>query len=233
MKIYWFGHLQRLTWQALKYAGAPRAERTSMIESNTGNSNPDPEETSTPNIINTESYKGRIETLMLVSTLLVTVTFTAGLITLPGSDNSGTKPKEGMKVLFHIFVISNTLAMYSSTSVVVALIWSHLGDLKLVIASLKYTVPMLGLSLVMVSVAFMTGVYLVVSKHTWLANSVLVLGSIGVLTVFVLFAPLYSPSSVNHRIIRYIFYYPFCLLIKVSKSDIEYETENQKTKREN
>lgn len=74
-----------------------------------------------------EFHKDRINNLMLVSTLIVTVTFAAGLMS-PGSDDSSEK-NQGM---FNTFVIANTIALYSSISIVVALIWAQFGDSDLV-----------------------------------------------------------------------------------------------------
>lgn len=122
--------------------------------------------------------------------------------------------------MFHMFVIANTIALYSSITVVVTLIWAQLGDRELVIASFKLALPVLGLALAMVSIAFMAGAYLVASNlSVWLANSVLVLGVIGFLAFFLLFAPIFSPNSFQRRFVRYIIYYPFHLLIKVTERD--------------
>ncbi|PON32420.1 Protein accelerated cell death [Parasponia andersonii] len=189
---------QRLTWQALRIAGAPRAKKMSHHQN--------PASSGT----NNEFYKDRINTLTLVSTLVATLTFAAGL-TSPGNDDD-SKTNPGM---FHAFVITNAVALYSSISVVVALIWAQLGDRDLVLASLKFTLPVLGLSLAMVSLAFMAGAYLVAyTVSTGLAYSVLVLASLGFLTFFVIFIPLFTTSSLKHRFARYVYYYSFCLLVK-------------------
>ncbi|XP_071724312.1 protein ACCELERATED CELL DEATH 6-like [Rutidosis leptorrhynchoides] len=76
---------------------------------------------------NIQYYKDRVNTLLLVATLVATVTFAAGF-TVPGgysSDNSGKQ--EGMAVFlrqdcFKLFVFSDMIAMYSSVMVVVILI---------------------------------------------------------------------------------------------------------------
>ncbi|PON87825.1 Protein accelerated cell death [Trema orientale] len=215
---------ERLTWLALRNAGAPRAPHhsSSAVGSNFQDSRQTQEETA-----NTEFYKDRINTLILVSTLIVTITFAAGL-TSPsggggGNDSDSDEETTGWirKCMFHLFVLSNTVAMYTSITVVIALIWAQLGDHDLVLASLRYTVAMLGISLGMVAIAFMAGVYNVVinSSNIWLANSILVMGFIGFLALFALFAPLYSPASLKYRIGRYIFYYPFYLLTKVTQKD--------------
>ncbi|KAA8525042.1 hypothetical protein F0562_011464 [Nyssa sinensis] len=143
--------------------------------------------------------------------------------TMPGGYN-GSDPNKGLATMFekhtfHVFLISNTIAMYSSMVVAVVLIWAQLSDVNLIIASLKLALPLLGIALTMVSSTFMTGVYLVVNKLTWLANFILIIGLVFLLIVLVLFVPLFLPSSLNHKMLRYIFYYPFYLLILVTQNN--------------
>ncbi|KAL2927611.1 Protein ACCELERATED CELL DEATH 6 [Bienertia sinuspersici] len=86
---------------------------------------------------------------MLVATLVATVTFAAGF-TLPGGYNQSDKdPNVGMAVLpdkwaFKSFIICNTAALYSAILCVVTLIWAHLGDLKLILVSLKVCAALVG-----------------------------------------------------------------------------------------
>ncbi|XP_060672760.1 protein ACCELERATED CELL DEATH 6 [Ziziphus jujuba] len=221
---------ERLTWQALRHAGAPRAQST-IIGMPIDPQNSKPEEniveqvqTQTPYM---EFYKDRVNTLLLVATLIVTVTFAAGF-SVPGNDNDSSEPSHGImrsavysKFMFHTYIISNYIAFYSSSTAAVAIIWSQLGDLNLASTSLRFTVPLLGLALTMVSIAFMAGVYLVVSKNIGLATFVLVMGLIGILAISLAFAPLFFPSSSLHRIPRYILYYPFHLLVIVTRSDVD------------
>ncbi|KAM3741079.1 hypothetical protein ACB098_08G148800 [Castanea mollissima] len=212
---------ERLTWLALRYAGvshapSPRMDKDKeIITKNSQCSKP----RQTPNM---DNYKDRVNTLLLVATLVATVTFAAGF-TVPGG-NDDSDPHKGMAKflrhhLFQAFIISNTIAMYSSLTVVVALIWAQLGDLNLVIASLKFAVPILGLALIMVSSAFMTGSYLMVRGLHWLASIVLIIGPFFLLILTLLCLPLCLPSSLPHPIFRYIVYYPFCLLVIVTRSN--------------
>ncbi|KAA8524409.1 hypothetical protein F0562_010867 [Nyssa sinensis] len=234
---------QRLTWQALRYANVPRSKtqlsraqlkkqssrtqsmrQRSMTQSNTQNSRTQSNRQRSRNQSSVENYKDRVNTLLLVSMLVVTVTFAAGF-TMPGGYN-GSGPNEGLATMFekhtfHVFLISNTIAMYSSMAVAVVLIWAQLGDVSLIIVSMKLALPLLGIALTMVSSAFMAGVYLVVSKQIWLANFILIIGSLFLLAVMVLFAPLFLPSSLNHHVLRYIFYYPFYILVLVTESNAD------------
>ncbi|KAH7510756.1 hypothetical protein FEM48_ZijujUnG0092000 [Ziziphus jujuba var. spinosa] len=157
-------------------------------------------------------YDDRINTFILVAILVATVAFPAG-VTAPNNMTSSLVHN----AMFHVSVISNTIAMYSSIIVVVALIWSQLSDFDLVRASLQFAVPVLGLALAMMSIAFMAGVFLIVNENAMLSIFVLVFASIGILTMLVLFTPLFLPSSLPHRILRYVFYYPVLLLIKVTR----------------
>ncbi|CAL5423827.1 unnamed protein product [Camellia sinensis] len=96
---------------------------------------------------NMENYKERINTLMLVLTIIATVTFTAGF-TVPGGYKSSA-PVEGTATLlnsnyFKAFLISDTIAMYNSVIAIVTLIWAHLGDLNLVLFALRLVLPLLG-----------------------------------------------------------------------------------------
>ncbi|KAA8525053.1 hypothetical protein F0562_011453 [Nyssa sinensis] len=234
---------QRLTWQALRYANVPRSKtqlsraqlkkqssrtqsmrQRSMTQSNTQNSRTQSNTQRSRNKSSVENYKDRVNTLLLVAILVVTVTFAAGF-TMPGGYN-GSDPNKGLATMFekrafHVFLISNTIAMCSSMAVAVVLIWAQLGDVSLIIVSMKLALPLLGIALTMVSLAFMTGVYLVVSQQTWLAIFILIIGSLFLLTVMVLFVPLFLPSSLNHHVLRYIFYYPFYILVLVTESNAD------------
>ena len=168
-----------------------------------------------------DKYKDRVGTLLLVATLVATVTFAAAFTVPGGYNGSGGVATFLEKQMFQVFVICNTIAMYSAIAVVVTLIWAQLGDLNLIIAAFKLAVPIFGLALTMVSVAFMVGNYLVLRNLNWLAYLVLIIGSFVHLTLLILFSPLCFPSSLHHRFLRYILYYPFCLLIKVTRSDTD------------
>ncbi|GMP47153.1 hypothetical protein CsSME_00015043 [Camellia sinensis var. sinensis] len=122
---------------ALKSAGAPRSNHQKPNRHSSRKWKP-------PNM---ENYKERINTLMLVLTIIATVTFTAGF-TVPGGYKSSA-PVEGTATLlnnnyFKAFLISDTIAMYNSVIAIVTLIWAHLGDLNLVLFALRLVLPLLG-----------------------------------------------------------------------------------------
>ncbi|GAB2300200.1 hypothetical protein Dimus_034239 [Dionaea muscipula] len=196
---------ERLTKLVVTYAGAPRAPHPYKMNKKSM-------------LANFEGYKDRVNTLLLVATLVVTVTFAAG-ITVPGG-YKGSDPYEGMATLvkrssFHVFMISNTVAMFTAVLVAVTLIWAQLGDLKLVLFSLNFAVPMLGISLSMMSIAFMVGTNLVVSNLHWLGVVMLVMGSVFLIMILLFFIPLHSPNmgSMGGWISRYASYIPLCLML--------------------
>ncbi|XP_073299149.1 protein ACCELERATED CELL DEATH 6-like isoform X2 [Primulina huaijiensis] len=198
---------QRLTWSALKAAGTPR--RQSKFKR--GGSS-----------YWTEKYKDRVNTLLLVSTLVATITFAAGF-TLPGG-YSISETNIGMaamlrKKAFHVFIFCDTIAMYSSIVVAVSLIWAQLGDLRLVLDAVTVALPLLVIALTMMSVAFTAGIFLVVRNLHWLRTVVLVTGFVFLSVLLVLLIPLCMPFTSSNRIARYISYYPFCLLMLATRTN--------------
>ncbi|ONI17060.1 hypothetical protein PRUPE_3G135700 [Prunus persica] len=173
---------------------------------------------------NKKSYKDRVNTLLVVTTLIATVTFAAGFTMPGGYNNSG--PHEGKatlltEVMFQVFVISNTIAMYSSIFVAVTLIWAQVGDLILVFTALRLVMPLLGVALGMLSLAFMAGVYVVVSNLRWLSIVVLIIGICFLYSVIIFFSPLFFPDTTPT--FHYITYYPFYLAALSYSNDLEEE----------
>ncbi|THF96776.1 hypothetical protein TEA_029621 [Camellia sinensis var. sinensis] len=142
--------LQRLTWIALRHASAPRGQ---------------PKTIKTKKNSTVAAYKDRINTLLLVATIIITVTFAAGITVPGGYDYSETHKGMALmvkKFAFQVFVIANaSVAMYSSIILAVSLIWAQLGDLNFIRVSLKLALPLFRGALMMVAISFMTGVYLV------------------------------------------------------------------------
>lgn len=96
------------------------------------------------------------------------------------------------QLMFQVFVIwRHTMVVYSSVLVAVTLIWAQLGDMILVLTALRLVMPLLGIVLTMFWLAFMAGVYLVVSNLCWLATFVLVVGVLFLYTVLILFIPVF------------------------------------------
>ncbi|KAG2241442.1 hypothetical protein Bca52824_096575 [Brassica carinata] len=120
---------ERLTWMALVCVGTPRALKLMPYDSFLA---PVPQEgiIQSNEMPSAKKYKDRVNTLLLLAILVATVAFSAGF--------SVTKVPEGEKhwykpVALQVFVVSNTIAMYSSVLTTVALIWAQLGDLVLIL----------------------------------------------------------------------------------------------------
>ncbi|XP_022636058.1 protein ACCELERATED CELL DEATH 6-like [Vigna radiata var. radiata] len=207
--------VQRLTWCQLKSAGVQNAERGShSIEV--------PSSPFKPIAENTKFYKDRINTLMVVSTLITTVAF-AGGITLPGGTNSSA-PEQGMAVMlnqvwFKPYILCTTISMYGGISVTIILIWAQLGDVTLALFALKVASPLLGITLATLSMAFLAGVHLVISDLSWLATTVLILCVVFIILLLLLYTLLWFPSESSNLIMRYISFYPFQFLTWLTEKD--------------
>ena len=166
-------------------------------------------------------YRDRVNTLLLVATLVATVSFAAGF-TVPGGYNN-SEPDQGMATMlrhkrFQVFIFCDMIAMYSSIIVAISLIWAQLCDLKLVLTALRVALPLLGVSLATMSLAFMAGVSLVVSNLNWLSNTVLIMGFLFLIILVILFLPLCSPTSSRTCILRHISFISFHLMMLVTGS---------------
>ncbi|KAK9734037.1 hypothetical protein RND81_04G110400 [Saponaria officinalis] len=142
---------KRLTWTALKAAGAPESRVKETPITNPTN----PIESQRSKTVDMNNYKDRVNTLLVVATLVATVTFASGL-TVPGGYNN-SDPNQGMATMlenkaFQMFILSDTIAMYSSILVTISLIWAQLGDINLVFIVLRVAIPLLGVSLAMIDV---------------------------------------------------------------------------------
>ena len=163
-------------------------------------------------------YKERIKTLLLVATLVATVTFACGF-SIPGgykndNPNSGTATL-ARRLAFQVFVVTDILAMCSAILSVISLFWAHLDDLSLVLLSLRFALPLLGFSLAMMLVAFISGFY--VTVHTlvpWLGVVVLFIGGFFICTLLIFYIPLFLPlSRIRNKCLRYLIHIPFTLML--------------------
>lgn len=163
-----------------------------------------------------EFAKERVNTLLLISTLVATITFAAGF-TMPGGYNSSTTDM-GMATMlrhkgFQVFVFSDTIAMHCSIVFDVAVISAQFLDAKIAGIAVLLTIPLLGISLTMMSIAFTAGIYVVVSELAWLSIAILLIGSSFLLFLLLILIPLYMPCFFSSRVLRYLSYYPFCFLV--------------------
>ncbi|KAK6919047.1 Ankyrin repeat, partial [Dillenia turbinata] len=166
-------------------------------------------------------HKDKIDTLLLVATLITTVTFAAGFTVPGGTDISG--PRTGKATMlqnswyFSVFLLCDNIAMYSSVTVVITLMWAQLGDIHLAKEALKLAFPLLGISLMTMSVAFAADIYIVVGNLRWLANLIWIMGVLFLISLLFLFTPLWLPFSLGYRYLNCITHYPLWLLMRSKK----------------
>jgi hypothetical protein len=163
-----------------------------------------------------KQFRDRVETLTLVSTLIITASV-AACFAVPGEADG--KANNLCHAMFQVFIIFITISLFSSISSTIILFWAKLGLPELVTFSLKIVMPLLGIALVSLSLAFMAGLYTVISELTWLANVFLVVASILAVVVFLLYIVLFVPSSSTKKSFRLISYYPFLFLAYLAESE--------------
>ncbi|TKY56994.1 Ankyrin repeat-containing protein [Spatholobus suberectus] len=210
---------QRLTWTALKSAGAKQSSRKIVpVEFSPNNLKPKEakvEQSKDDRVTNTEPYKDRVETLEVVSTLIVTASV-AACLAVPGEADGAAKNLN--HTMFHFFIFSITISLFSSISATIILFWTRLGVVQLLAYALKLVMPLLGVALISLSLAFMAGLYTVISKLSWLATTFLVISMIFIVVVFFLYILLFLPSTSTSKPLRYISYYPFIFLASLAES---------------
>ncbi|XP_022753946.1 protein ACCELERATED CELL DEATH 6-like [Durio zibethinus] len=168
-------------------------------------------------------------TLLLMATLIATFTFTAAF-TIPGGFRNND-PDEGMAALisrsaFKAFVISDSVAFTSSMTAAVLVFWSSSCQVSesLFMDTLPFSIGLTWIALVAMALAFVTGLFVVLSKTLWLAILVCVIGCSSPAILY-LFAPLFllvfdrlssSPTSLARR--RNILEdNPFLFIFRLSK----------------
>ncbi|KAM7461760.1 hypothetical protein LguiA_029881 [Lonicera macranthoides] len=145
------------------------------------------------------------QTHILVTTLIATITFAAGF-TMPGGFIQSGSPHQGMAVLtkstaFQAFIISDTIALVLSTSAIfvyfVASIYRNTDRVyKLVEAGIFLNV----FALLAMMVAFVTGIYAVLSNSLALAIATCLLGSCFFLVYIVTIVTMFN----YNRILRHL-----------------------------
>ncbi|XP_062005926.1 protein ACCELERATED CELL DEATH 6-like isoform X2 [Rosa rugosa] len=210
----------KLTFMALRLANAPRSEIQRVAKESGANDYGEKTKNNPDYLL---FSRENMNTLLIVSTLVAAITFAAGFTVPGGYKNSGTD--EGMATLrntalFQIFLICNTISMYSSITVAIALIWAQAGDLKMICVAVRTILPMLGLALIMMSVAFLAGVDLVANNLTC-GYVVVALGAFFIVQVVVFILPLTIPLSSKNFITHFILRGNLRLLMMVTRYEVE------------
>ncbi|KAL1188777.1 Protein ACCELERATED CELL DEATH 6 [Cardamine amara subsp. amara] len=172
-----------------------------------------------PNEIPTAiKYKDRVNTLLLLAILVATVAFSAAfsVTKVPEETKNWYKP-----VALQVFVVFNTIAMYSAVLTTVALIWAQLGDLVLILNVFKFVLPLLGLALISMSLAFLAGMFVVVGNQVWLPVLLAASGVVFLGMLFLLVVPFICPYTSNPPLFRYVLRYPFWLLMLTVWNDTD------------
>ncbi|KAK9733712.1 hypothetical protein RND81_04G086700 [Saponaria officinalis] len=207
----------RLTWMALRYVNSPRSAQSTRQEYFRQKIENPTDKTDLGH------FKSRNNTLVLVATLIATVTFAAGF-TVPGAYTEAGMAYLVNKQAFQVFIICDIAALYTSILTVVSLIWANLSDLQLMLLSLKFALPLLGCSLSMMSIAFMTGIYVILRPLPWLSYVVLGVGIVFLILVLLVFISLVNPSYIKNHVVRFWFTGPFLLLLLAcEKSTTKYD----------
>ncbi|XLS50533.1 hypothetical protein HN51_011210, partial [Arachis hypogaea] len=164
-----------------------------------------------------------VNIFLIVSTLLVTITFSAAF-SVPGGVYSSDDPNphnRGMAVLadkklFKVFTIFNTIAMYCSAIGSMMFLWERLGDDRLAEMAINCATLFMCFGVTSVALAFAFAVCLTVSNDSFLAIVITVLAiffisiiiSIGVVACF----PYRGRNPLVRRVNRFLIWFSckFC-----------------------
>ncbi|MBA0676132.1 hypothetical protein Goari_017638 [Gossypium aridum] len=150
-------------------------------------------------------------TMLLMATLIATFTFTAAFTIPGGFKNNG--PDEGMSTLlgksaFKAFVVTDSIAFTSSMTAAVLVFWSSSYQVtESFMETLPFAIAFTWIALVAMALAFVTGLFVVLSKTLWLAILVCFIGCASPAILY-LFGPLFllvfdrlssSPTSLARR----------------------------------
>ncbi|KAF8016806.1 hypothetical protein BT93_H2118 [Corymbia citriodora subsp. variegata] len=203
---------QRLTRTILVSAGAHKSKDKAIRWSEDFGPQKEPPEIDT--------LKSHAEVRMVVATLIAGVTFAAGF-SVPGGYNS-SEPNAGIatllnKPMYDVFMICNSVAMYSSIIAVVILLWTQINDSHAVLRALGMTRLPLLIALATMSVAFMAGVYVTISKRTWIAVVALIVGCTALFIILILYVALFVPLGYKCRVVQLFSDYIIRAVISISR----------------
>ncbi|XVF03991.1 hypothetical protein REPUB_Repub05bG0042000 [Reevesia pubescens] len=182
---------KHLTLKALKSA---YKQKSINLEDLPENTQLDEVEVEKPNKDGNRKGREMAQIISVMSTLIATFTFTAAF-TIPGGFLGGG-PDEGMATLisrsaFQAFVISDTIAMTSSITAAVIVFWSSSRrDTESFMDTLPFAIGLTWISLIAMSLAFVTGLFVVLQKTLWLAILVCVIGCAAPFFLYI-FAPIF------------------------------------------
>ncbi|KAK3417527.1 hypothetical protein EUGRSUZ_H03467 [Eucalyptus grandis] len=184
----------RLTRTILISAKAPRSKDKAISQTISLGQQREP-----PDI---DTLKRRAEVRIVMATLIASVTFTAGF-SVPGGYNS-SEPNAGIatllnKLIYDVFVICNSIALYSSIIAAVILLWMQMDDSHATPHTLRYARLPLLIALVTMSVTYIVGVYMTISKRTWIAVVALIVGITALFILLILYIAFFITLGSNSR----------------------------------
>ncbi|XP_040955984.1 protein ACCELERATED CELL DEATH 6 [Gossypium hirsutum] len=183
--------LQHLTLKALKRSYANRAVNPKDVVDNVQFSYDEVEKVGERG---GKKSKEMAQIISVMETLIATFTFTAAF-TIPGGFISDG-PDKGMAILikksaFKAFFITDTIAMTSSMTAAVMVFWSSSRrSSESFMDSLPFAIGLTWIALVAMALAFVTGLFVVLSKNLWLGIVVCVIGCAAPAMLYI-FAPLF------------------------------------------
>ncbi|XP_039156024.1 protein ACCELERATED CELL DEATH 6-like [Eucalyptus grandis] len=203
----------RLTRTILISAKAPRSKDKAISQTISLGQQREP-----PDI---DTLKRRAEVRIVMATLIASVTFTAGF-SVPGGYNS-SEPNAGIatllnKPIYDVFVICNSIALYNSIIAAVILLWMQMDDSHATPHTLRYARLPLLIALVTMSVTYMVGVYMTISKRTWIAVVALIVGITALFIVLILYIAFFITLGSNSRILQLFTDYIIRAAILISRS---------------
>ncbi|XP_010024291.2 protein ACCELERATED CELL DEATH 6 isoform X1 [Eucalyptus grandis] len=206
---------QSITRTILLSAGAPRSKDKAICQSKDLGQENDLEP------LDLDRLKDEINSHMVVATVIAAMTFAAGFSIFGAYNDS--EPDAGIttllnKPMYDVFVICNTVAMFSSIISIVIILWRQINDSHAVLHALEKARQPLLTALATMSMAFMAGVYVTVSKCTWIAILALIIGSTALFVILSLYMALFVPLGYNCRLVQFFADYIIRAGISISRS---------------
>uniref|UniRef100_A0A7N2LKD3 PGG domain-containing protein n=1 Tax=Quercus lobata TaxID=97700 RepID=A0A7N2LKD3_QUELO len=156
--------------------------------------------------------------LLMISILVATVAFTAGLTVPGGLDNSSDDRTKGMAILanewaFQAFVLCDTFAMLCSIMGVFIFKWSIILETEMAESAISLAVKLVGIALLAMSLAFMLAIYLV-ANISWVKYAVFGVGFLFVTYFFFAFFLLIFPFGTRNPVFRFICHFAIPMIYR-------------------